>query len=391
MSNPLLPGSRIGIIGGGQLGRMSTQAAQRMGYRVVIFDPSPDAPAAGVAETCVTGSFRDHPQLAHFGQLADVATVEFENIPVDTLREIETTTRVAPHWSVLHVCQNRAREKGFLKSHGVPCAAFREVRSFEELSRAGEGLGYPSVLKTTAFGYDGKGQVKIESKDELEKAWAAVGGGLSVIEEWVAFEKEISVVVARGQSGAIAAFPVFENHHTSHILDFTMMPARISQEQATEAVAIAEKLATKLALVGLLTVEFFVHPKRGLLVNELAPRPHNSGHVTIEGCVTSQFEQLIRAVAGMPLGDPSLVKPTVMVNLLGDLWAHGEPDWATLLGESEIKLHLYGKKEARPGRKMGHLTLPCSDAEDGLKRLMTARSQLLRSAPARDATSSDPR
>lgn len=349
------PGSTIGILGGGQLGRMSALAGRRMGYRFHIYDPSATACAQSVADVFVNADYEDEQALAAFAEEVDVVTVEFENIPVDALQQLEWNLPVRPGSRVLGICQNREAEKFFLRESGFPCAPFEVVGSFDALKKAFAKLGSPCVLKTASFGYDGKGQSKIESEDDLQPAWEALGGVRAVLEQWVSFEAEYSIVCARNRKGEVRAFPIAENIHTNHILDISLAPARIDASSLASASDLVCSIMDELGVVGLLAVELFRTKEGAWLVNELAPRPHNSGHYSFDACVTSQFEQHIRAVCDLPLGATDLYKPVAMVNILGDAWREGHaPDWESLLKESDVKLHLYDKGEPRPGRKMGH-------------------------------------
>lgn len=353
--NSIGPGAVAGILGGGQLGRMFGIAARRLGYRVHAFEPNPDSPAGQVSDQEVNAAYTDRDALAAFARGVDVVSFEFENIPLSAIEEVERICPVRPRGSVLHICQNREREKSFLRDHGFPHAAFAVVDSAASLESAMTQLGAPAVLKTADFGYDGKGQVKLHGGENPAEVWARFGAPRGVLEQWVPFAAEVSVVVARGLNGETRAFPASENIHRNHILDLSIVPARLAPEICAEAGRLAEAIAAALDVVGLLAVEFFVHRDGHLLVNELAPRPHNSGHYTFDACVTSQFEQQLRAVCGLPLGSTELLTPVVMWNLLGDLWKNGEPDWNEILSHPRAKLHLYGKNEARPGRKMGHV------------------------------------
>ncbi len=354
------PGATIGLLGGGQLARMSALAGRRMGYRFRVFDPAGEAaPAAPVCESVVGAPFADTAALEAFARSVDVVGFEFENIPPAALQAVERVCPVHPRWQVLEICQNREREKTFLHAQGFPHAAFRVVTSLAELEAAVEALGAPCVLKTAESGYDGKGQLKIAPGAALDEAWAQWSGGQArrgVVEAWVEFSAELSVICARNGHGQTTSFPVFENVHANHILDVTIAPARFAPETRRAAVELAEAVTEALDVRGLLAVEMFLTGGGKLVVNELAPRPHNSGHLTFDACVTSQFEQHVRAVSGLPLGSVELLRPAVMVNLLGDLWgADGRaPDWTPLLAEPDAKLHLYGKKGAKPARKMGH-------------------------------------
>lgn len=350
----MLPGGTIGLIGGGQLGRMFAIAARRMGYRVHTLEPSPDSPAGQISDREIGSHYDDTAKLEEFARGVDVITFEFENIPSASLDCVARLRPVHPRPAVLHICQNRAREKEFLARHGFPLADYRVVASAAEAAAEAAAMGFPCVMKTADFGYDGKGQSKLGSAAEAADAWALLAAPRAVLEEWVDFRCEISVVCARDASGRVECFAPSENLHRRHILHRSVVPARIDPSVAREAELLAVRIARALDVVGVLAVEFFVRRDGTLLVNELAPRPHNSGHFSFDACETSQFEQQLRAVCGLPLGSPRLLSPVVMVNLLGDAWENGEPDWAALLSDPDVKLHLYGKSEVRPGRKMGH-------------------------------------
>lgn len=369
MSAPLLPGGTIGILGGGQLGRMSAIAARRMGYKVKTFDPSGAACAAMVADHHTTANWNDTKALRSFAEDCGRVTLEFENIPPATVTEINTQVPCHPSAEVLAICQNRRREKEFLKAQGIPCAQFAVVSSLDELSEAVKKIGTPCVLKTADFGYDGKGQVKIpNAQTNLEEVWEKIGDGVGVLEAWVPFQLEISVIVARTEDGRTAVYDPAENIHRNHILHLSLSPARISDATSSEAKALALQIAEKIKLVGIMAVEMFVKDGR-IIVNELAPRPHNSGHQTFDANQTSQFEQHIRAVCGLPLGGTQMLKPSVMLNLLGDLWHSGQaPDWTKVLKEPAAKLHLYDKGQAVPGRKMGHITVTADTIEAALQK-----------------------
>lgn len=359
---PVLPGSTVGILGGGQLGRMFAIAARRMGYRVHTLEPAPDSPAGQICDREVVAAYDDLDAVREFARGVEVITFEFENIPRASVEAAAEICPVHPSAEVLHICQNREREKNFLRESGIPCAPFRVVGDEDALAAAMAELGPPAVLKTADFGYDGKGQIKLQGGESAAQVWSAFSGRRAVLEGWIPFQAELSVVVARGRDGAMAAYPPAENFHRNHILDVSIAPARFSSEIRELAVALAKKIAAELDVVGLLAVEMFLCDGESLLVNELAPRPHNSGHFTFDACVTSQFEQQLRAVCGLPLGAPDLLTPAVMVNLLGDRWQPKTPDWCRLLADPSAKLHLYGKHEARPGRKMGHVTfLGCTE------------------------------
>ncbi|HEX6977963.1 MAG TPA: 5-(carboxyamino)imidazole ribonucleotide synthase [Alphaproteobacteria bacterium] len=349
---PLAPGATIGILGGGQLGRMTALAAARLGYRCHVFTPEHNAPAIQVTAAATVADYADHAALATFARSVDVVTYEFENIPADSVAQLARLVPVRPKPEALAICQDRLREKDFLNSIGVATARFREVTDAAALARAVRELGRPCVLKTAQLGYDGKGQVVIKPDTDLDEAWRAMGAARGIVESFVDFALEISVVVARGLDGSKATYVPVENQHRNHILDQTIAPARIPPDVAMKAEAVAAHVAQELDLVGVLAVEMFVDRDNAVLVNELAPRPHNSGHWTIDACITSQFEQLVRAICGLPLGSPERHSDAVMKNLIGDDVAQ----WAEILKDPGARLHLYGKREARPGRKMGHVT-----------------------------------
>lgn len=378
----ILPGSTIGVLGGGQLGRMFAQAAQSLGYRVHVFEPAPDCPASAVANRTFTADYRSADDLAAFARSCAVVTYEFENIPVEPLWKIEEMTRLSPHSSVLEICQNRMREKTWLKKCGFPHVAFAEVEAQDDLIAVARRLGLPAVAKTADFGYDGKGQIKLTDDASLREAAGAFAKQRAVIERHVDFKCELSVLVARNEAGEARVFPIAENIHTRHILDFTIAPARITPAVARDAESLALRIAERLNLVGLLAVELFLTDQGDLLVNELAPRPHNSGHWSIDGGRTSQFEQHVRAICGLPLGDPSVREPSVMVNILGDAWVSPEtgvmrePDWSVILAHPRAKLHLYGKHEPRVGRKMGHFTVTAATPDEALEEARRLKAAL---------------
>jgi 5-(carboxyamino)imidazole ribonucleotide synthase len=369
-------------MGGGQLGRMLAFAARRMGYRVHTFSPEKNGPAAQVSDRATAASYHDEAAVRRFVRDVDILTFEFENIPAPTIEWASQNRVVRPRGEVLLIAQNRLREKEFLAGAGFPVAPFEKVADLPDLTTAVEKIGRPSILKGAAFGYDGKGQQRIEPGTNLEEIWAQRGDAVCVLEQVVEFEKEISVIVARAPNESTAVFPVCENLHRDHILDFTIAPAQVEKKVAEAARELACEVATSLELVGLLAVEMFVGPRGQLIINELAPRPHNSGHWTIEGCITSQFEQHVRAVCGLPLGGTELVRPTAMANLLGDVWQNGEPNWAAALEQPNVHLHLYGKEPPRPGRKMGHLTAMGETAEEAAASVQRAREKLITVADA---------
>jgi 5-(carboxyamino)imidazole ribonucleotide synthase len=372
----ILPGSTIGILGSGQLGRMLAVAARQMGYRVHVLSPGRDTPTGQVADVEVVAAYEDLEAVRRFAQAVDVVTYEFENVPADTAVTCTQYAPLRPGAHVLRVAQNRLREKQFMQDNDLPVTAFAEVNSLADLEAGLAAVGCPSVLKTAVSGYDGKGQVKIDQPGEAAEAWAMMGERTAVLEAWVAFEREVSVVAARGLDGAFAHYGLIANEHRNHILDVSVAPADVATTIADKAIELARRLMEALDVVGVLCVEFFLTATGDLLINEIAPRPHNSGHLTIEGCVTSQFEQQLRAVCGLPLGDTSTIRPVAMANLLGDLWGNGEPDWTAVLQDARVKLHLYGKKEARPGRKIGHLTALGENVQEAEKRVREARERL---------------
>jgi 5-(carboxyamino)imidazole ribonucleotide synthase len=374
----LHPPATLGVIGGGQLGRMFLQAAQRLGYRAIVLSETEDGPAAQVSHEAIVSPPDHLPGLRALADRADGITVEFENVSAPALRWLARRRLVRPGWKTVWVSQNRLREKSFLAGHGLPLAPWFPVTNEEELAGALRVLGLPLILKTAASGYDGKGQVRVDRADDLAPAWASLRRVACVAEGFVEFASEVSVIVARGADGMASAFPVGLNRHDRHILDSTLMPAPIgpivTQEARTLALSVAEALGT----VGVLTVEFFLTASGRLMINELAPRPHNSGHLTIEAGLSSQFEQQVRALCGLPLGATDLVMPAAMVNLLGDLWSDGPPDWdCALASDPGVKLHLYGKRTPAPGRKMGHLTVLDPDPDRALSRALAARALLV--------------
>jgi 5-(carboxyamino)imidazole ribonucleotide synthase len=348
----LAPGAVIGILGGGQLGRMTALAAARLGYRTHVFAPEPDGPAAQVTSLATSASYDDATALARFARSVDVVTIEFENLPLEPLAALARATPMRPSPEVLAICQDRVREKAFLEGIGVPTARNWTVRDARELGRALGEHGGRGVLKTARLGYDGKGQLPLEAGVDAAAAWAGFGAEVGVLEAWVDFATEISVITARAEDGAQVSYPPVENQHRHHILARTIAPAALAPELAAEATALAQRIAAALEVVGLLAVEMFVTRDGRLLVNELAPRPHNSGHWTIDACAVSQFEQLVRAVCGLPLGAPAPFADAVMDNLLGS----AVDAWPDLLAEPGAHVHLYGKREILPGRKLGHVT-----------------------------------
>ena len=375
----LPPPASIGVIGGGQLGRMFLEAAQRLGYRAGVLSETEDGPAAQVAQWSVVAPPDHLPGLRQFADRAEAVTVEFENVSAPALRWLAKRRVVRPGWRTLWVSQNRLREKSFLAENGFPHAPWKPVRTIDELNAAVQALGSPLILKTAASGYDGKGQVRVDRPADALDAWRRLGSVACVAEGWVEFSAEVSVVSVRGADGLGLTYPIGGNRHDRHILDSTVMPAPVGPIVAMEARELALAIAQRLGTIGVLTVEFFLTLEGGLLVNELAPRPHNSGHLTIEAASSSQFEQQVRALCGLPLGSTDLTSPAAMTNLLGDLWERGEPDWKAMFARDPgVKLHLYGKRAPIPGRKMGHLTVLDPHPETALARAVQARDLLVR-------------
>ncbi len=370
------PGATLGMLGGGQLGRMFTMRAQAMGFRVVVLDPDPDSPAGHVANRHLTAGYEDETALEEMARLAAAATVEFENVPTRALEFLAARIPVRPSAAALRSAQDRIEEKTFLSHHGFATAAWAPVHSRDELDQSLLEVGVPALLKTSRFGYDGKGQALVDGPDDAHAAFQRFGERACVLERRLDLERELSVVLARGADGSIAGFPVGENVHVNGILDTTTLPAGVTADLAAEAQRLAAGVAGALEYVGVLGVELFVADGGRLYVNEIAPRPHNSGHYTLDACVTDQFEQQVRTLCGLPLGDPRLLTPVCMINLLGDLWKDGEPRWERALSRPGVKLHLYGKQEARPGRKMGHLTCLAGTAKEALATARAARADL---------------
>ena len=377
MKRIVLPGATLGVLGSGQLGRMFAIAARRMGYRVHTLSPGIDTPTGQVADLEIDADYDDLDAIRAFARGVDVVTFEFENVSTAAADAAAEIVPVRPTGHALHVTQQRGREKSFLALKGFPVTPFESVGSLEELAAAVERIGLPSILKTASFGYDGKGQHRLSSPLELERVWALVGHQPAVLERVVDFVLEFSVVAARGLDAAFAHYGAIENTHRDHVLDMSVAPARLPQDAVTEAVTITQAIMEELAYVGVLCVEFFLASDGRVLVNEVAPRPHNSGHLTVDACVTSQFEQQVRAVCGLPLGATTLLRPAAMVNLLGDVWEHGEPHWDAALAVPDVKLHLYGKAGPRPGRKMGHLTALADTPADAIAHVLAARDVLV--------------
>ena len=380
--SPISPGATIGVLGSGQLGRMFAIAARRMGYRVNTFSPQTDTPTGQVADLEITAGYDDLDAVREFARGVSVVTFEFENVPATTAQAAAEFAPVRPGGHVLHTTQNRLREKEFLRAKGFPVTPFAPIRSIEDFREAVSTTGTPSILKTAGFGYDGKGQSRLNSVDDCESAVATGIAEEMILEAMVDFDLELSVIGARSLDGQFAHWGVIANEHQNHILDVSVAPATVPAETADIAVKITRSVLEELDVVGVLCVEFFLTRSGSLLINELAPRPHNSGHLTFDACTTSQFEQQLRAVCGLPLGSTELLRPAAMANLLGNLWEQGEPDWAAALSIPEVKLHLYGKLSAKPGRKMGHLTAMANTASEAVDGVLRARAAL---TPARSS------
>jgi 5-(carboxyamino)imidazole ribonucleotide synthase len=386
---PILPGSTIGVLGSGQLGRMFALAARKMGYRVHTLSPDNDTPTGQIADVELVADYDDLDRVREFAQGVDVVTFEFENVSSAATQTCARFAPVRPAGAVLHTTQHRLREKTFLQSRGFPVTPFSPIGSIEDLRAALGRQGTPAILKSAGFGYDGKGQFKITTPDQAEQAWnfvsstgnqqpAANNSPAAVLESFVHFEREVSVVAARSAAGAFAHWGVIENDHVNHILDLSIAPAAVSPGVYQDAIDIACGILEALDVVGILCVEFFLAKDGKLLVNELAPRPHNSGHLTFDASLTSQFEQQLRAVCNLPLGETRLHAPAAMAQLLGDLWlaTDNAPNWPASLTNPNVKLHLYGKAEPRPGRKMGHLTALAATAADAKLQVLAARQAL---------------
>lgn len=376
MKRSFLPGSTIGVLGSGQLGRMFAMAARRMGYLVHTYSPETDTPAGQVSDREITASYDDLDAVREFARGVEVVTFEFENIPATTVEAVAEFVPVRPSGALLHTTQHRIREKTFLKQSGFPVTPFHPIRSLEDVSRGIAALGLPAIMKTAGFGYDGKGQRRVKTEQEAADAYLSQNGSELILEKYIDFEREVSVVAARGVFGEVVHYGVIENSHERHILDCSVAPAAVTSTVAARAIEITESLLVELETIGVLCVEFFLTRDGELYINELAPRPHNSGHLTIDACVTSQFEQQLRAVAGLTLGDTGLRSPAAMVNLLGDIWQQGEPDWLAACAFPNVKLHLYGKHEPRTGRKMGHLTACAASPAEARQLALAARDAL---------------
>jgi 5-(carboxyamino)imidazole ribonucleotide synthase len=376
MPHAIFPGSTLGVLGSGQLGRMFAIAARRLGYRVHVLSPDDDTPTGQVADLEIRAAYDDLDAVADFARGVSVVTFEFENVPAATTAACDRFVPVRPGGNVLHTTQNRLREKTFLKNSGIPVTPFWPVRSKDDLIAAIALSACPAVLKTADWGYDGKGQAKIETPSGIDPLWPRFAGGEAILESFIDFACEISVVAARGLGGQIVTYAPSLNTHRNHILDVSIAPAEVSARVADAAIDIARQIMERLDVVGVLCVEFFVDRGNQLMVNELAPRPHNSGHLTIDACTSCQFEQQVRAICGLSLGSTRQHRPAAMANLLGDLWQAQTPNWPAALDHADVKLHLYGKAEPRVGRKMGHLTALADSPRDAADRVLAARAAL---------------
>lgn len=362
----ILPGATLGILGGGQLGRMFTTSARDMGYEVVVFDPDKNSPAGGVATKHICASYDDELSLDALVDACDVVTLEFENIPLSTIRYLEKSIPVFPASNSIEIAQNRIKEKTFIQEIGLKTADFVEIESVADCESVNHDL-FPAILKTIELGYDGKGQVVCKTANDLKEAFMSLGQVACILENKIDLKTEMSVVVCRGLNGQSEFFPAAENHHINGILDTSIVPAQVPELIAKRAQKQAQKIADALNYCGVIAIEFFISTANDLLINEMAPRPHNSAHFTMDACVTSQFEQQVRMVTQMPAGSCRLISPVVMWNVLGDIWPNSDqPDWSYVFKDRSSKLHLYGKREARIGRKMGHINILCGDIEQGI-------------------------
>ena len=370
----ILPPAMLGMLGGGQLGRFFVIAAHEMGYRVTVLDPDKNSPAGRIADVHLCAAYDDQAALQQLGETCAAVTTEFENVPAATLEHLAQHCVVHPGASAVAIAQHRVAEKTFFRDSGLPVGDFAVINQESDLPDDSSAL-YPAILKVARFGYDGKGQARVKNRQEALEAFSRFKQETCVLEQMLPLDYEVSVVLARDAGGKVAAFPLAENSHLNGILDVTIAPARASEVIKAKAQALAIQIAEKLGYVGVLGVEFFVSDGK-LLVNEMAPRPHNSGHYTIDACITNQFEQQVRALTGLPLGDSHLHSHAVMVNILGDVWKDAEPAWNKSLAHPNLKLHLYGKHEARAGRKMGHFTVLAKDTESALNQALIARAEL---------------
>jgi 5-(carboxyamino)imidazole ribonucleotide synthase len=375
MADHILPNAMLGILGGGQLGRMFTMAARAMGYRVTVLDPDPDSPAGGLADVHICSKYDDPGALQMLVDTCAAITTEFENVPAESMRFLQSRMRVSPSAECVSIAQDRIKEKRYISNAGLGVAPFLVIEKADDLAQDMSGH-LPGILKIARLGYDGKGQIRVQTADEVKAAWQQMGSKPCVLEQMLDLQTEISVIVTRSSADEVNTFPVAENQHESGILDISIVPARVPETIAEQARQMALQLAQALDYIGVLAVEFFVLQDNSLLINEIAPRPHNSGHYTIDACLTSQFEQQVRAMCALPPGDTHLLSPVAMVNLLGDIWRDDEPAWDKLLSEPHAKLHLYGKKEARIGRKMGHFNVLADNADSALQQAVALKDAL---------------
>ncbi len=371
----ILPNAMLGILGGGQLGRMFTMAARAMGYRVTVLDPDPDSPAGGLADVHIRAAYDDRAALDRLADTCAAVTTEFENVPAESLSYLAQRIRISPSAACVSIAQDRIAEKRYISGAGLQVAPFLAIESGADLDQDLDGH-LPGILKLARLGYDGKGQVRVKTPEEARAAFAELGGKACVLERQLNLRTEISVIIARSSPSEVVCFPVVENQHESGILDISIVPARVAPAVAARAQDMALKLAQAMDYIGVLAVEFFVLESDDLVINEIAPRPHNSGHYTLDACATSQFEQQVRALCGLPPADTRLLSPVVMVNLLGDIWRDDEPAWDKLLSQPNVKLHLYGKKTARIGRKMGHFNVLAEDVESALSQALELKQML---------------
>jgi 5-(carboxyamino)imidazole ribonucleotide synthase len=376
----ILPGATLGVLGGGQLGRMFTMAARTMGYRVIVLDSDPHSPAGDIADQHIQSDYHDQAALDMLGDACAAVTTEFENVSAASLERLLRHCPVRPSPAAVALAQDRIREKTFLAAHGLPTVPFHAVLSEDDVHEGMRKIGAPALLKTAALGYDGKGQVPVDDADAAVQGFRSIGEGPCVLERRLTLAKELSVILARSLGGEIAVYPVAENIHDSGILDISLVPARVEEQIAEDAIAMACDLAEDIDYCGVLAIEFFLSTNGELLINEIAPRPHNSGHCTVDACLTSQFEQQVRMLCGLSPGDTQLLSPVVMVNLLGDLWNNGDPPWEVLFRHPAALLHLYGKRHARPGRKMGHFNCLAPTLKEALQVAEKIRGQLAQAA-----------
>ena len=375
MTQHILPNAMLGILGGGQLGRMFTMAARAMGYRVTVLDPDPDSPAGGLADVHICSKYDDPGALQMLVDTCAAVTTEFEHVPAESMRFLQSRMRVSPSAECVAIAQDRIKEKRYISGAGLGVAPFLTIEKADDLAQD-MSSHLPGILKIARLGYDGKGQIHVKTADEAKAAWEQMGSKACVLEKMLDLKIEISVIVTRSSATEVNTFPVAENQHESGILDISIVPARVPEAIAEQARQMALKLAQALDYIGVVAVEFFVLQDNTLLINEIAPRPHNSGHYTIDACLTSQFEQQVRAMCALPPGDTHLLSPVAMVNLLGDIWRDDEPAWDKLLSQPNAKLHLYGKREARIGRKMGHFNVLADNADSALQQAVALKDAL---------------